>query len=147
MASNTLSSTYEKELRLFKRFQLPHAFKKLGLIILVISFVGLFLNKFTLDQLSLRAIAKYGMLVGLIIMSISKEQIEDEFIIQLRMQSYAFAFIFGVLFTFATPFIDYLADLFLGAKEATIDEVGDFEILWILLSVQVFCFEYIKRKH
>jgi len=136
-----------KSLEKMKKYQLPNQFKKIGFSILIISFVSLFMNRFSINDLEFKMIAKYGMLVGLLIASISKEKIEDELISNLRMQSYTFAFIVGVIITLTNPFFSYIVDFFIKAKESSTNGVGDWQILWLLLSIQVFYFEFLKRLH
>ena len=130
-----------------KNFQLPPIYKKIGIGVALLSFIGLFANKLTVDMEAFRSAARYGLLIGFLLMSISREKIEDELIKNLRMQSYSFAFIFGVIMSLFTPFIDFFVDAAAGVKEAGLKDAGDFEILWILLSVQVLYFEMLKRMH
>ena len=62
------------------------------------------------------------------------------------MQSYTFAFIAGVIITLLTnPLFNYIANIISQKQQENFQEVGDWEILWILLSVQVFYFEFLKR--
>lgn len=147
MTTKSFLACEQKKLRPMKKYQLPHSFKKIGIAITICSFLAMFLNKFTFDQPEYRLIAKYGLLVGLLLVSISKEKIEDELVIKIRMESYTFAFVVGVAYALFLPFVDYMIDAFFRAKEASLDEMGDFEILWILLSFQVLCFEYLKKLH
>lgn len=131
-----------------KKYQLPNKFKKMGLAVLVLSFLTLIANKILLETITdVRLIAKYGMLIGLLILSISKEKIEDEFISNLRMQSYAFAFIGGVIITLLNPVCVYIINFFFEKQKENFGGIGDWQILWILLSVQVFYFEFLKRMH
>ena len=135
-----------KSLEKMKRYQLPNRFKKIGIGIIIISLVTFFVNKFSIENIDLKLTAKYGILVGLLLVSISKEKIEDELITSLRMQSYTFAFIAGVIITLLTnPLFNYIANIISQKQQENFQEVGDWEILWILLSVQVFYFEFLKR--
>lgn len=147
--TSTSSSSFldreRKSLERMKRFQLPHSFKKIGIGLAIFSFVLLFANAFLWDMIELRWMAKYGLLGGMLLISVSKDEIEDELITKLRMQSYTFAFIAVVLFTLAQPFINYLVDFIIQDGEAVFKDMGDFEILWFLLSVQVFYFIYLKK--
>ncbi|MGB0862307.1 MAG: hypothetical protein ACPGXZ_05280 [Saprospiraceae bacterium] len=143
----TLKSILEydkKSLERLKRFQLPNYSKKIGGLIALICFISMFVNAFYFDNEALRAISKFGILLGFLVVSISKEKIEDEFIIQLRMQSYTFAFIAAVLMAFIQPFINYAVDFAINGEQV-FKENGDFVILWMLLFVQVFYFEMLKR--
>ena len=134
-----------KSLEKMKRYQLPNRFKKIGIGIIIISLVTFFVNKFSIENIDLKLTAKYGILVGLLLVSISKEKIEDELMTSLRMQSYTFAFIAGVIITLLTnPLFNYIANIISQKQQENFQEVGDWEILWILLSVQVFYFEFLK---
>lgn len=135
-----------KSLEKMKRYQLPNRFKKIGIGIIIISLVTFLVNKFSIENIDLKLTAKYGILVGLLLVSISKEKIEDELITSLRMQSYTFAFIAGVIITLLTnPLFNYIANIISQKQQENFQEVRDWEILWILLSVQVFYFEFLKR--
>ena len=61
------------------------------------------------------------------------------------MQSYSFAFIAGVLITLTNPFFSYLANTIFEKQQENFQGIGDWQILWILLSVQIFYFEFLKR--
>ncbi|WP_417445233.1 hypothetical protein [Joostella sp.] len=135
-----------KSLEKMKRYQLPNRFKKIGIGIVIISLVTFFINKFSIENIDLKLIAKYGILIGLLLISISKEKIEDELITSLRMQSYTFAFITGVIITLLTnPLFNYIANIISQKHQENFQEVGDWKILWILLFIQVFYFEFLKR--
>lgn len=136
-----------RSLEKMKKYQLPNSFKKIGIIILILSFSALILNKLSLDHFNIKMAGKYGMLIGLLITSISKEKIEDELVSNLRMQSYAFAFITGVFLTLTNPLFAYIVNFFFEKQQAVFKGVGDWQILWILLSVQVFYFEFLRRMH
>lgn len=135
-----------KSLERMKRFQLPNKFKKIGIGIIILSVLTIIVNKLSIENIDLKLTAKYGILVGLLLISISKEKIEDELITSLRMQSYTFAFIAGVVITLLTnPLFNYIANLISEKQHENFEGVGDWEILWILLSVQIFYFEFLKR--
>ena len=126
-----------------RNLQIPNHFKKVGVAIAIISFVTFF---FTAKGGDFRMVGKYGLLVGMLLISISKEKIEDELIVKLRMQSYTFAFIVGVIYALLLPFVDYLVDAMVEPKIAEVKNMGDFMILWMLLSVQIFSFKLLKRR-
>ncbi len=147
MATKSILECEIDKLKKLNKYQLPNYFKKIGIWLFIISFISLFINAFSINDLVIRAIIKYGMLIGLLLVSISKEKIEDELVVKLRMQSYTFAFIFGVMFTLMMPFVDYFFDYIFKTNEAVIKDMGDWQILWILLSLQVFYFEILKKIH
>lgn len=147
MTIKSILECERKSLKEMDKYQLPNYFKKIGIGLVVISLISLFINAFSINASEFRSIAKYGMLIGMLLISISKETIEDELITRLRMQSYTLAFIAGVIFTLILPFMDYFVDIIFKADEAIFKDMGDFQILWILLSVQVFYFEFLKKLH
>lgn len=147
MTKKSLIDCERDSLERLGKYQLPNVFRKIGFALFGITFAALFINKFLIDSLEITVFIKYGMLIGLLMVSISKEKIEDELVTKLRMQSYAFAFIGGVFFSLVLPFVDYLFDFILDQGEPMFNALGDWSILWFLLSVQVFYFELLKRMH
>lgn len=145
--TNSFLRCEEERLKKLKNLQLPNSFKKIGLTITIFSFIGLLINKFTVQQIEIKTICKYGMLIGLLIISISKEKIEDELLVNLRMQSFSFAFICGVAYAIVLPFIAFIIDYFFEIRKPILKDLGDFSILWMLLSIQVLYFEFLKRMH
>lgn len=133
-----------KTLDKLKKYQLPNGAKKIGWIIFSIAFVALFL---TTKDSNPKLISKYSILLGLLMVSISKEKIEDELVKNLRMHSFTFAFIFAVFIAITNPLSSYLANFVFAEKQDLFNGIGDWMILWLLLSVQVFYFEYLKRIH
>jgi hypothetical protein len=127
--------------------QIPNNFKKIGGIIFFSSFILLVGNQLFFEKLNLSIIAKYGLLIGMFLWSISKEKIEDELILKLRMQSYTFAFLIVVIFTLLHPLMSYLVDFVIDDNKSNISDYGDFEILWLLLGSQLWFFEIQKRLH
>ena len=129
----------------FEKFLIPNIFKKIGLILVLFSFVLLIVNKVAFDNEIYRLVIKYVLLLGMFLMAIAKEKIEDELIAKMRMQSFALAFITGVILSLAMPYIDYFVDVLLSRENPVIKENGDFLILWLLLSVKVLYFESLKK--
>ena len=134
-----------RSLEKMKKYQLPNKFKKIGIGIIVFSIVAIITNKLSINNTDLTLTAKYGILLGLLVISISKEKIEDELITNLRMQSYAFAFIVGVVITLTNPLFSYIANIVFEKQQENFQGIGDWQVLWILLSVQVFYFQFLKR--
>lgn len=147
MATKSFLECERKSIDKMKKFQLPYSFKKIGVTVLVVSILSIFANNFTANIPGFSIFAKYGMLIGLLVISISKDKVEDEFIRELRMQSFKFAFIMGVLISIAQPFINYFVDFLFTAQEPTFQPNSDFMILSILLIMQIFYFIHIKRMY
>jgi len=147
MTAKTLRNCERKKMKDLTKYQLPNHFKTIGIGLTLASFAALFLNKFAFNMPEFKFMAKHGMLIGLLLVSIAKEKIEDERIGQLRMQSYTFAFIAGVMYALVLPFMDFLVDVVVQNKEAVLKDTGDFMILWLLLTIQVLYFEFLKKLH
>ncbi|MEZ4782179.1 MAG: hypothetical protein R2816_11700 [Flavobacteriaceae bacterium] len=127
------------------KFQLPNVFKKIGLTILALSFLLLTIIKFTdSEPLWARPLLKQGMLIGLLIISISREKIEDELIQTLRSKSYSLAFIIGVIYIMLQPLTNQIVNFILGTSEAP-DNLGYVQVLLFMLLIQVGFFEVLKR--
>lgn len=127
------------------KFQLPNSFKKVGIAIFLLSFVVLTIIKFADNEpLWLRPALKQAMLVGLLMISISREKIEDELIQILRSKSYALAFIIGVIYIMLQPLTNELVNFILGTAEAP-DNMSYVQVLLFMLLIQVGFFEALKR--
>jgi len=146
MDSTNASNCKSKGIKKFSRFQLAAAYKPIGRMFFCLFFLSLFINAFTINNLVFREIIKYGLLVSLLIISLTKEPIEDELIVQIRMQSYAYAFIGGIFFVLLQPILNYVVDL-VSEGHSILKPNGDWLILWILLFSQVTIFETLKFRH
>ena len=58
MSTKTFLDCERNSIERMKQYQLPHSFKRVGIITTVVSFVFLFVNKFTFDSMTYRAVAK-----------------------------------------------------------------------------------------
>jgi len=78
---------------------LPHRFKLIGLMVVIVIIAGMVITKLTVPDFvnrnrdSLKPILKSILVAGLLIIILSKEKIEDEFINHCRLKSFTFAFI------------------------------------------------------
>ena len=96
----------QTELRL-----LPRYFNKIGIgIILIIGLIIALtvLDVFKIDSDFLLTISKSGILVSLLILAMTKIKIEDELSSRIRLKSLGFAFIFGVGYSIAEPFVNLI---------------------------------------
>lgn len=148
-----LKSSDQSELKSIEKlikFQLPNKFKAIGFGIFIISLLFILASPFTLENYEhndlLDKAAKSVLLLGLLAISISKEKVEDELIITLRMKSYGYAFIGGVLYVIIMPFINYLI-IYLYSSNPKIEGVSDFTILGMLLTIQIYSFWSLKSSY
>lgn len=152
MAAKSFWGCEREKLAKIGATQAPHSFKKIGIGILIFLFISLFFIKFLIadsdiDSSQLKIVFQYGILAALLMIVVAKEKIEDELVIKLRMQAYTLAFIFGVIYAIVLPFVDYGVDIFFTEKEPMLKELGNFQVLWMLLSVQIASFLLLKRLH
>ena len=127
------------------KVQLPNSFRKVGFGIVVASFLVMVGFKFIEGEpLWTKQFLKQAMIIGLLIISLAKEDIEDELIETLRSKSYALAFIIGVGYTMLQPLANYVVDLILGKQDAP-TEIGYVQVILFMLLIQVGFFEVLKR--
>ena len=147
----SLSKLCQAEYRRLKKIQnyqylLPNNYKKIGIALLFISVIILITRKYLYEDAELlRQIAKKGMLVALLLVTISKEKIEDELIIKLRGQAFAIALVAGVVYTLIQPLINYLVALLIKPEKAIYADLDDFIILWFMMVLYLMFFYMFKR--
>lgn len=135
----------------FTGFQLSNKFKIVGLVLIIVSILAI-VSSVKLNFIDLRSqdlferIAQTGVVLGLLMISISKEKVEDELIAKIRMQSYNYAVIGAVLFYLLIPFIHYTLILSF-SKLRTIEGSKDITVLSFLLSIQIITFRKLKKAY
>ena len=87
------------QLSKMNKFQLGNQYKRIGFIIAIVTFVLMIARKYVEDTEWIRPILHGVLLIGLLIVSLSKEKIEDESIDSLRSQSYRLAFILAIVYS------------------------------------------------
>jgi hypothetical protein len=145
----TLKEIYEWDKKNFERlsrFQLSHKYKNPGILLFAAAFIGIFVFRFVDSEPEwIRMLLKNVMILGLLMVSISKEKIEDEFIIKLRQQSYQLAFITCVIYYMVQPMVSFIADLILN-KDVQPFQMGYVGVLTFMLLVQLGFFWLLLRK-
>jgi len=144
------SSFIECERKGFEKlihFRLPHYFYKIGMLIVSLAIIMMFVRAFALDgsQEVLKEVLRKVFLVGMLLMSIAKDKVEDEMVVKLRMQSYTYAFVAGVLYALIMPFIEYGVSNALKPEGEAFHDIGDFQLLLFILMIQLLCFHTLKR--
>jgi hypothetical protein len=135
----------------FTGYQLPNKFKIVGLVIIIASILSivtslkLYLLDYKYHDLFER-IALSGTVLGLLIISISRERIEDELIAKIRMQSYHYAVLGTVLFYLTFPFITFTIGSILSLTPK-IEGSKDVSILGVLLLMQILTFRKLKKAY
>ena len=147
MNHNKICDSEERRLKWLMNYKLPHSWKKVGWVLFIISLVSILLIKFLDGDFELlKAILKNSMLLGLLIVTLSKETIEDEFIENLRSKAFRGSFLVGVIYVLVQPLVNYVAFLIARPDKAEVEDLGDFQILWFLLVVYLTIFWMLKRK-
>ncbi len=92
---------------------LPNYFKKISIGLLAFTILTLILNKSSIlgfDRELIKEIVKVGLLASLSMLALTKDKVEDELTIKIRMNSYAVSFLMGVTFLIIQPFTNLLFD-------------------------------------
>lgn len=127
-------------------FRLPIYFKRIGIVLFAISFLFMFLkSSFPEYALIIKEAAKKAMLVAMLFMSMAKDREEDELTILLRGQSYAVAFILGVIYALIMPFVEFIVSNLVNSEAEEFKDLGDFQILLYMLMIQLMYYHVLKR--
>ena len=147
MERNSFVECERKGLNKLINFRLPYFFYKVGMVIVGASIVMMFVRAFALDgdQEILKEVLQKGILIGMLLMSIARDKDEDEMVVKLRMQSYTYAFIAGVLYALIMPFVDLGVSTIVNGEGEVYKDLGDFQLLLFILMVQLLCFHTLKR--
>jgi len=128
------------------KFQLPNKYIKIGIGILLVSLLSFIVLKIIGSNNELTKFVLRGiMLVSLLLISISKDKEEDEMVKLIRVQSYALAFVIGVLYAVIQPVINYLVSLAVHTDKTIYSNLGDFQVLIFMLLIQLSFFYFLKR--
>jgi len=128
-------------------FRLSHRFMAIGIAIVLISIVMMFVRAFAMegDNQWLKLLLQKTVLVGMLIMSLSKDKIEDEMTISLRAQSYAIAFVTGVIYALVMPYVEFGVSNVVHSGGEAFKDLGDFQVLLFMLMIQLMFYHNLKR--
>jgi len=128
-------------------FKLPTYFKKVGWIGVVASLLIIMSTSlYDGDHELLKDILRKLVLAFLFVVVLSREEVEDERIQNFRAQSFSFAFLAGVLYTLFQPLVNWFVFLIVKPEKANIEDLGDFQILWLMLTVYLLFYYILKKK-
>lgn len=146
MKTEEIIACENKRLEKITNYRLPHYFKKIGIGIFILSFLGI-MSKLFIDGDStlINEISKKGLLIGMLLISISKEKIEDELTIKLRAQSYTIAFIIGVIYALVMPYVEYGVSNAVHSGGEAFKDLGDFQVLLFMLMIQLMFYYTLKK--
>lgn len=131
-------------------FRLPHPFKRFGIIAALLILVFLMGYKFYgSNDLMVKDVLRTVMLVFLLLASLSKDAVEDEYVQHIRYQSYVIAFICAVGYAIGVPIIAFVLDVLISQVDQDnvikFHEISGFEVMFMLLCFQILFFETLKR--
>ncbi|OAB31389.1 hypothetical protein SAMN05444395_101637 [Flavobacterium fryxellicola] len=148
-----LKSKQERDIEKINKFtgyQLSNKFKIIGLGLSIISLVSIVMNAAYLENTKyyylFDRIALTTMVLGFLVISLSKEKIEDELIAQIRMQSFNYAVIGTVIIYLTMPFINYIL-YFKSLVGREIEGSKDVAVLGLLLTIQILTFRKLKKAY
>lgn len=132
-----------RKLRKFKL--LPNSYKTIGFGLMILSVISLIILSFLTGELEfMKSLAKNCFLISMLIISISKDKVEDEFTIQLRAKSYSLAFVIGVIYAIIQPYVNYFVSSVIKPEKVIFAEFDSFVILWFMLAIQL-AFYYVLK--
>lgn len=150
MKLKSIIESERKSMEKINKIQLSSKFKFIGSTVFSISLVSTIILSFLLEKSENKDFyiitAKFLMLLGMLMVSLSKEEIEDELVVRMRMQSYSFAFICAIMYVLVLPFVGYFFG-FIRSNSEGFENMGDFTILGLLLTVQLAMFNVLKYSY
>jgi len=147
MKKEKICNYENQQLAKLSKFQLPNHYKKAGVGLIVFLILMAIAFMFTDSEPSwIKELIKPGLLLGLLLISISREKDEDEMIVQLRAQSYSLAFVIGVIDAFVQPYVNYGITFLAKPEKASLD-MSQYQVLFFMLLVQIMFFYKLKRQN
>lgn len=147
-----LSQIDKEHSKLYKilDFRLPHRYKRIGLSGAAGILLLLIGSKFFGSYLPLtKDVLRTVILLFLLIASLSKDELEDEYNRLIRFQSYVIAFVITAGYTIGLPLIALIFDVLItkitGDGSVSFYEISAFEVIFILMGMQLLFFETLKR--
>lgn len=144
MSKQSICERERSYLSKMNKFQLGNQFKKVGYTIAIAAFILMLGRKFIENSLWIKPILQGFLLIGLLVISLSKEKLEDEFVDSLRSQSYRIAFILVILYALIQPLINFAVGFLLNQNE-DLEGFSYFQVLFFMLIVQLMMFWQLKR--
>lgn len=147
--ANKYQDEYSRVMKMLN-FRFPHKFKMIGIVGAIMVFGFLLGYKFLgSNDILVKDLCRTLILLLMLLASLSKDKVEDEYINHVRSQSYVLAFIFAVAYSIGLPLISFVLDILITKvrDEGTINfhEVSAFEVMFMLLGFQLLYFETLKR--
>lgn len=104
----------ESKIKKKKGVLLPEYFKKIGIAVMILAFVPAVVVKsmgfemLPLQKEFFKVFTLNAFILGLLFVAMSRDKIEDEMTIYIRLKAMAFSFFWAVSFVIIRPFVDLL---------------------------------------
>ena len=144
MSKQSMCERERSQLEKMNKFQLGNQYKRIGYVIAIGTFVLMIARKYVEDTEWIRPILHGVLLIGLLIVSLSKEKIEDELIDSLRSQSYRLAFILAIVYSLVQPLVNFGVGTLLN-QDDKLQGFNYFQVLFFMLIIQLMFFWKLKR--
>ena len=147
MKTETYMQKEQRSLQRLINFRLPRWYMTIGIMVCIITLLLMIFRTslFGEESLIIKDALQKSLLIGMLIISITQDREEDEMTVQLRMQSYAWAFITGVFYALIMPYVEFGVSSVVNANNEVFKNLGDFQILVFMLLVQLMCYHVLKR--
>ena len=146
MKKSTICERERIQLEKMNKFQLGNTYKKVGFTVTITSFVLIIAIKYIDNPIWLKPFLNGILLIGLLLISVSKEKIEDEYIDSLRSQSYRLAFILAIVYALLQPIVNVVVSYVL-QQDNEYESFNYFQVLFFMLIVQLLFFWKLKKQH
>ncbi|MDB2571066.1 hypothetical protein N9X82_01125 [Polaribacter sp.] len=146
MKKSTICERERIQLEKMNKFQLGNPYKKVGFTVTITSFVLIIAIKYIDNPVWLKPFLHGILLIGLLLISVSKEKIEDEYIDSLRSQSYRLAFILAIVYALLQPIVNVVVSYLL-QQDNEYESFNYFQVLFFMLIVQLLFFWKLKKQH
>jgi len=128
-------------------YKLPTYWKKIGWAGAILSLVAIMSTSFFDGDFELlKDILRKVVLAFLFTVILAREEVEDERVQNFRAQSFSFAFLAGVLYTLLQPIANWIVFSIFRPERAAFEDLGDFQILWLMLTVYLVFFYILKKR-
>ncbi len=128
-------------------YKLPTYWKKIGWAGAILSLVAIMSTSlFDGDFELLKDILRKVVLAFLFTVILAKEEVEDERVQKFRAQSFSFAFLGGILYALFQPVANWIVFSIFKPESAAFEDLGDFQILWLMLTVYLVFFHLLKKR-
>jgi hypothetical protein len=144
MSKESICEREKSQIEKMNKFQLGNQYKKIGYIIAIVTFILMIAKKYIEEPDWLKPLLHGVLLIGLLLISLAKEKLEDEYIDSLRSQSYRIAFILVILYSLLQPLLNYVIALLFN-QDDELKSFDYFQVLFFMLIVQLMVFWKLKK--